>query len=243
MKLKQLVIATICWARDETEEELLRRSLKELSGLGIPVYICEGGSKPSFVNEISRLPNFILFQPIEKGLWTQALNSLQHAFSSEATFVLYTEPDKLDFFKTLRQWLNDVNVNEQTGVVLASRSTEAMNSFPAFQRMTEATINNCCAEIIGQPFDYTYGPFILNRKIIPLLESLPKEIGWGWRPYAFNIAVRLGLQVTSSVGDYYCPPDQQADDATERIYRMKQLTQNIDGLVLSTSVPVKLPGS
>ena len=135
--------------------------------------------------------------------------------------------------------LSAINVNETTGIVLASRSSAGLESFPGFQQMTEAAINNCCAEILGQDVDYTYGPFIMNQKVVSHMESLPDDVGWGWRPYAFNIAARLGLSVQAYVSDFLCSADQRDDDAAERIYRMKQLTQNIQGLVLSTTAALQ----
>lgn len=134
--------------------------------------------------------------------------------------------------------LNAIEVDETTGVVLASRSIDGLQSFPAFQQMTEATINNCCAEVIGHIADYTYGPFVLNKNVVTYMQALPLDIGWGWRPYAFNIAARLGLSIGTYVSDFLCPADQQNDDAQERIYRMKQLTQNVQGLVLSASASI-----
>lgn len=233
MNLQQLVIATMSWARDKDEEELLRLALNQLSSTGIRVFITDGGSPEAFVNEISRLHQFTVMPSAQKGLWPQVRNSLKHAYASGAPFVFYTEPDKLDFFKTLPQLLNSVEVNEETGAVLATRSADGMASFPAFQQMTETTINNCCAEVIKQGVDYTYGPFLLNKNVIPHLEALPMDTGWGWRPYAFNITARLGLHIRAKEGNYFCPASQQQDNAMERVYRMKQLAESIQGLVLS----------
>jgi hypothetical protein len=238
MDSQQLAIATISWARDEAEEQLLHKSLQQLSLLGVPLYITDGGSPPGFVHDITQLEHLHVLQSSEKGLWAQALTSLQQAADSGASFILYTEPDKLDFFTMLPAFINDINVNEHTGVVLASRSAKGMASFPAFQQMTEATINNCCAEVIGKSFDYTYGPFVMNSKLVAHLRDLANDIGWGWRPYAFNIAARMGLKIQSSTGDYYCPEDQREDDAGERVYRMKQLVQNIQGVVLSANATI-----
>ena len=236
MNPQQLSIATISWARDNDEEALLRQSLNELSSLDIPVFITDGGSPETFVKDLRKLNHFTVYSASAKGLWPQARTSLDHATNSGASFILYTEPDKTDFLKSLPQLLNDIKVNENTGVILASRTPSAMATFPTFQQMTETTINNCCAEVIGQAIDYTYGPFIMNRDIVASLQAIPDNIGWGWRPYAFNIAARLGLNISAHTGNYNCPADQQADDPKERIYRMKQLNQNIEGLVLSTAV-------
>ena len=240
MNTKDLSIATITWARDEREEILLRASLQQLAKLQVPVFITDGGSANSFLDFLRSFPNFTLAQETVKGVWSQAKNSLTTAYQSNSPFIFYTEPDKKDFFETgLPRMLSEVAVDAETGVVTASRSTDGFATFPAFQRMTETTINNCCAEIIGSPVDYTYGPFLMNRNLVPYLMQKQEDTGWGWRPYTFNIAKRLGYTVTAFTDDFMCPVDQREDNAKERIYRMRQLNQNIQGLVLSTSVQLK----
>jgi hypothetical protein len=239
MNLSNLSIATITWARDNEEEMLLRKSLQQLSTLGMNVYITDGGSDNDFLDFLKSFPNFVMLKAEEKGVFAQAKKSLSEAYKNGSSFILYTEPDKLDFFKNgLPRMLHEVTVDEHSGVITASRSKKGFATFPAFQQMTETTINNCCSEIIGNRVDYTYGPFILNRKLAPYLELIQEDIGWGWRPFVFNIAKRLGYTIKAFEDDFSCPPSQQQDNAKERIYRMKQLSQNINGLVLSTSIDV-----
>ncbi len=107
MNLQQLAIATMSWARNEGEEKLLRLSLKQLSSLKIPVFITDGGSPEIFVTDMRRFNNFNVLQSAEKGLWAQVKISLQHASKSNASFILYTEPDKLNFFRLLPQMLTN----------------------------------------------------------------------------------------------------------------------------------------
>jgi hypothetical protein len=102
--------------------------------------------------------------------------------------------------------------------------------------MTETTINNCCKEVIGKEMDYCYGPFLFNSSLVTGLDALPETCGWGWRPYLFAIAHRKGLSVEAFEAGFECPPDQREEDEKERLYRMKQLTQNIEGLLLATAV-------
>ncbi len=230
-------IATITFARDEKEEQLMRDALEQLSKLNIPVFITDGGSLPGFLEFLRGFPHFILSQAKVQGLWEQAKNSLLEAYQSNSTFIFYTEPDKLDFFQnSLAEMLAKVEPDDKTGIVMASRSDSGFATFPAFQRMTETAINNCCAELVGKNLDYTYGPFLLNRKLVPYLKQVKDDIGWGWRPYIFCIARRLGYQVEAYVYNLLCPADQQEDSPAERIYRMKQLKQNIEGMILSTTV-------
>jgi len=237
MNKHDLSIATITWARDEDEEKLLRQSLQELAKLELTVFITDGGSNTGFLDFLRSFPNFNLLGTKAKGVWAQVKNSLSKAYQSGSSFILYTEPDKHDFFeKGLPRMLEEVMLNEGSGIITASRSAVGFATFAAFQQMTETTINNCCAELISSAIDYTYGPFILNRQLVPYLELVHEDIGWGWRPYTFNIAHRLGYKVEAFTGDFPCPSTQQQDNAAERIYRMRQLSQNIHGLVLSTTV-------
>lgn len=237
MKTNDLFIATISWARNDDEEKLLRTSLQQLAELNVPVCITDGGSTESFVEFLHSIPHFIVRQA--KGLWPQAKLSITMAIESGAGYIFYTEPDKLEFFsKHLKQML-DVAEIENAGAVLASRSIKGFSSFPSFQQMTETTINNCCKEIIGKEIDYCYGPFLFNANLVPYLKTLDDNIGWGWRPFVFAIAHRLGFEVKNFEGDFTCPPDQQEDDEAERIYRMKQLTQNINGLVQAATMDLE----
>jgi hypothetical protein len=238
MTTQDLTIVTLTWARDEAEEQLLRTSLTALARLEVPVFVTDGGSGEGFLDFLAGFPHFNVLQPEVPGLWPQVKRSLEVAQQQRAPkYFLYTEPDKTAFFQNhLADFIANVPDDGQPGVVLASRSPASFGTFPAFQQMTETTINACCAELIGHPVDYTYGPFLFNAGLLPHLSQLPTGIGWGWRPFLFGLAHRLGYPVSWQQRDLPCPPDQREDDPKERIYRMRQLQQNIDGLVLSTHV-------
>jgi hypothetical protein len=237
MNKNDVSIATITLARDEKEEQLLRNSLRELAKLEIPVFITDGGSQASFLAFLKGFSHFKISEAKVKGVWEQAKTSLFQAFEAGTKFIFYTEPDKYDFFhSSISAMLHRIQTDEKSGVVTASRSAVGFNTFPDFQRMTETTINNCCSEIIGGNFDYTYGPFLLNRELVPFLKLVNEDIGWGWRPYMFSVANRLGFRVDPYIGDFACPAEQRQDSGAERIYRMRQLAQNIQGIVLSASV-------
>ena len=233
MDLNRVAIATITWARNKEEEQLLVLSLEQLAKTGLPVFITDAGSSESFLHFLEANNTFILTKSI-KGVWPQALNSLQAASQKQHPFIFYTEPDKVGFFtNALHTFLENINGDENTGVVIASRSATAFASFPAFQQATENMINQCCIEVIGKNMDYVYGPFLMNAQLVRHLIELPVDIGWGWRPFAFNTARRQGYTVSCREGDFFCPEQQQTDDSSERIYRMKQLVQNVEGLILS----------
>ena len=237
MNNNRFSIATITLARDKKEEDVLRLALTQLANLNIQVFVCDGGSGPEFLQFLQNIPQISVVPVQGKGVWQQAKASVQAAYNSGTDFIFYTEPDKLDFFRhALPGFLTGASLAEGSGILLASRTETAFATFPAFQQMTETTINYCCAEITGKSFDYTYGPFILNRKLVPYLKLVQEDVGWGWRPFVFGIAARLGYDIVNDSGNFTCPADQRADSRAERIYRMRQLSQNLQGMVLSTSV-------
>ena len=236
--MNDVSIATISWARNEQEEKVLETSLRFLADSGLPVYITDGGSSARFIQFLQSFSNFTVLHA--KGLWPQAKTSITSA-SRSTEIVLYTEPDKQDFFSTYLLKMLQQKWDESTGVILASRSSKGYSTFPVFQQLTENTINQCCKEIIGKNIDYCYGPFLFNSRLMSFIDSVKDDCGWGWRPYLFAIAHRLSLNIHSYQDDFNCPPDQRIDNEAERIYRMKQLTQNLNGLIEASMVDLSRP--
>jgi hypothetical protein len=235
MEINDVSVATISWARNEEEEKALQDSLEQLATLNIPVYIADGGSSKNFIQFLHSIPHFKIFEA--GSLLSQIRTCIKEAAKSGVRFIFYTEPDKQEFFsKHLKRMLEEAIADEKTGVVIASRSASGFGTYPSFQQMTETTINNCCREVIEKEMDYCYGPFLFNSRLIPFLERLDDSIGWGWRPFLFATAKRLGYEIKSFEGDFNCPQNQREDDSTERIYRMKQLTQNINGLIQAATM-------
>lgn len=242
MNRNEVCVATITWARDENEEAVLIKSLQALASLDLPVLITDGGSGAGLLDYIQSVPHFTLVTTPQKGVFAQARNSLAAACSDDVPFIFYTEPDKETFFRAaLGPMLDEIKSDENLGVYLAGRTETAFQTFPSFQQMTETTINHCCAEVTGEQIDYTYGPFLLNKKLVNYLDLVKEDLGWGWRPFVFNIAHRLGLKISSLNGEFSCPPEQANDHPHERIYRMKQLEQNIRGIVASTEIALNHP--
>jgi hypothetical protein len=233
MDYREVAVATMTWARDEAEERLLRESLPALSEFGAPVFVTDGGSSGPFLDFLRALPRFHVFGAGVPGVWPQARTSIGAAAEATgARFILYTEPDKRDFFRGgLREFVAEAPGDEGVGVVLASRSAESFATFPEFQRHTETAINRCCAEVLGVEADFTYGPFLLNGALVPHLGAAADAIGWGWRPYAFAAARALGYRVRHVERHLPCPPEQREDGRAERLYRIRQLGQNIQGLL------------
>jgi hypothetical protein len=237
MNKNKVAIATMTWARDVNEENLLRESLTLLARQNIMTFVSDGGSSEEFIQFLERFGNFRVFRGGGNGLFPQMKYSLRAAVDSGADFIFYTEPDKKLFFEGKSQeFLLKAPSEENIGIVLASRSADSFATFPEFQRYTETVINDLCFEVISERFDYTYGPFLFNRKLAGCLEMAGDKIGWGWRPFFFTAARRLGYEIVQLVDDYPCPVEQREENPAERLYRMSQLSQSIDGLIQSAKI-------
>lgn len=239
MNKNEIAVASMTWARNEEEGQLLREALRCLAVEQMPVMITDGGSGVDLIDHLSSFPNFTVLKSTKPGVLAQIKRSLEAASKIGARFILYTESDKKLFFEHgLREFISQAPDEDQIGVILASRSEASFATFPESQRYTETVINQLCAKIIGQEADYSYGPILLNRALLPYLDTLKEDIGWGWRHYIFGLAHRLGYKIVHWVADLPCPPGQQEDSKAELIHRMRQLSQNVQGLVLSATTAV-----
>ena len=161
---------------------------------------------------------------------TPAAMQMVRAVVAREPILLTVEPDKELFFENgVRTFVDRALQNPLRDVVLAARSDASFATYPPMQRYTEGVANHLCGEMLGTIGDYLYGPFLMSRELSPVVASLDRELGWGWRPSLFVAARKRGLDVRHAIGDYPCPPGQRVEDDAERRHRMRQLSQNILG--------------
>ena len=225
----RIAAATITLVRDPAEETLLRRALPILAGHGMPLWVSDGGSGAAYTTFLGTLDNVRVAAPTAPGLVGQVTAAMEGAAVSGADYVLYTESDKEAFFSAaLSAYLERASsLLANPSLVLAARSAESFETFPPVQRHTERTINELCGESFGAPGDYSYGPFLLHRSLVPWLARVPADLGWGWRHFIFAVAHRLGHRIHHIPGEHACPEDQRSEDDRERLHRLKQLDQNV----------------
>ena len=228
----QVAVATITWPRSTAEEVLLGRSLQSLGEVGLPVAVADRGTSAAFSHAVRQLPGFWVTIQSRPGLVAQVKASIALAATFDTPFILYAEPDKEGFFKNrLHDFLHRAPDADDVGVVIASRSDASFKTFPPMQRCTESIANNLCELRLGYPGDFLYGPFLMTRNLLPHVASVEDRVGWGWRLSTFVAAHRARLQVVGVTDDYRCPLGQRTENDTDRMHRVRQLSENILGLV------------
>jgi hypothetical protein len=225
-----LTIFTVTWARDTAEEALLARALEPLVALGHPIIAADRTNTPSFTTTLTRL-GIRVASPSAPNLVAQVQAAAAAAAAFDARYLLYTEPDKELFFRTaLPQFLANLRPDDDTGVVLAARTGGSLATFPPMQRYVERVVNTLCAELIGPPGDFSYGPFLMHRRLLSHVATVSPALGWGWRTSTFLAAHHSGQSLLHWVADLPCPPEQRGEDAAQRRHRLMQLAQNVSGL-------------
>ncbi|MDQ5823135.1 MAG: hypothetical protein M3441_02865 [Chloroflexota bacterium] len=239
MKKSDIVVATMTWARDEHEHKTLCAALERLSEWGSPIVVSDNGSGKQFVDFITTLPGIEVHQFHRATLLQNIKWSIQSATELanqlNAHYVLYTEPDKQWFFENRLDTFLLHAPDDGVGVLVPARNTESFETFPSFQRYTEGTANELCAELLGEAGDFIYGPLLLSTAVTPYLQLLSEEIGWGWRCFTLVTSHLKGHKIIQVELDLPCPVDQRSEDTKQhRLYRMEQLSQNLQGMLLAT---------
>ena len=232
-----IVVVTITLARSSEEARVLERSLRALSKANLPIYVGEGGSEPDFVARLAKLRDVRIcsLPPNSKpSLVAQLRAAFAAAEASQPDYVIYTEPDKLNFFaKGLPALIDAARQRGRgwPGLVLAARKPRAFATFPEGQKVAESFMNRLAGEALGSEGDYTYGPMLISNSLLPYTRLLPDNLGWGWRFFLMAVARQLRAQVHLSAVGSACPVSQRdEDDERARAYRLRQLVQNVTGL-------------
>jgi hypothetical protein len=77
---------------------------------------------------------------------------------------------------------------------------------------------------------------LIHRALIPTLEFIGEDIGWGWCHYILGIAYSRGDRIVQWTRGLPCPADQRADSQPELVHRIRQLGQNLQGLLLAMTI-------
>ena len=231
MELGRIWIATITLARSVQEERELKKALTVLSRLGVGVVVADGGSPPGFIEFLKEL-KFMVRRPKRKGLVPQVKTSLQAAVQEcGGEFILYTEPDKLPFFEGgLKRFVQRARLGGNFEMALPVRDEKSFRTFSRYQQKTEKAMNEFTELILGRKGDYCYGPLLMTAQCAKMVRNAPEDIGWGWRFFLFAEMHKRGSSMQNVRGYYPCPMNQRRESKADRIYRIKQLRQNLDGI-------------
>jgi len=221
-----IAVATITLARTKAEAALLLQSIKVLSQLELPIFIADRTENRRFKRKLRSIHRTTVFDSTD--LVSQARDAIYRA-ASAADVVVYTEPDKIQFFKrTLPRLLSSF---ENGTILIPSRSRKSFRTYSRMQQRIEKAINDLCSIFLGARGDYLYGPLIFEGSLAKKLASIPTHFGWGWRLKFLKNGLDERKQLSFLHADLPCPPGQSKDTPEEWLHRMKQYCQNMSALL------------
>lgn len=226
-----VAMVTMTLARTPEEETELLRSLSIAATLGLPMVIADRGGRREYVERLARLPGAVVAPVTEAGLVPQIQAAFARAEAFACDLLLYTEPDKAWFFAEAASRLVQAALAAPTDLLLSARSDASFATFPPMQRYTESVVNHLASELVGVTGDYSYGPFLMPRVLSSHVGTLSSRLGWGWRFAMFRAASRAGVPLRHVVDDLPCPMEQREENDGERAHRVRQLSENLLGLV------------
>lgn len=210
-------------------------SLSVLSSKNINIVAVDGGSSKEFLGRIKKFRNISVIRSSKKGLQNQVVESLLEAQAS-SRYIFYTESNKSDFFRShldgfLSRAMTIIDKNPNAGIVLPSRTKESFSTFPEFQQRSESFLNTILSEFIDREVgDFAYGPKIIASDLIPYLGHLLRDVGWGWMTYLLLIAKKLEKSIYAVELDLPCPRDERENTYADKLLRLKQLKNHIEGV-------------
>ena len=134
---------------------------------------------------------------------------------------------------------NDIiNLNSNTGVVVASRTPQSFSTFPPFQRLEEKMTNQLLYYFLGdkQDVDYTYGPRIISASLINFLDRVSSDLGWGWLSYILLASHRSGEEIHPVTLDLPCPQEEREETEKDKLYRLRQFKEHVNALYQALSI-------
>jgi hypothetical protein len=232
-----LAIATMTLDK-KGDASLMREALSVLARKKYPVYVADGGSSPEFLADIGKMGFNIAHA---SGLTPQFKNAITRASkSSHDCAVLYTEPDKLDWFnkgfdEAVANYLASESYLEgKRAFVAVSRTPEQFATFPEHQRFWETRFSDIVEAKIGIRGDWLYGPKFITPEIAAEFRHVNEDFGWGGLTFLLARAHKLGYPIYGINNAASCPVAQRNED--NAAYRERQFLGNIKGFEFGLSI-------
>jgi len=226
MVLGKIAISTMT-LEEESNNDLLLESLSVLSKYPYDVYIADGGSSQEFLTSLERMGCKV--RSVKGGLTFQHKYSIMGA-SSNSDVVLYTEPDKLDWFNGGLEESIEGYKSHDSDLGVIARTQQQISTFPEFQQKTECCMNELIGRKIGIKGDFIYGPKIFVSSLGKEINGIDYDIGWGGLMFLVGRAHCNNLKISTLETAVDCPLEQR-EETNER-YRLKQLCENYMGFLL-----------
>ena len=228
-----LTLITITLAKDHIEAAHLAKCLKVAAQHSAHIVVGDAAHGLNMQEYLTGVPNVFVHRTggDRQTLVGQLMTAICNLPAPSPSFVLYSEPDKLEFFeRQLPRFASALSLEDEIGIVLMARDDAQFSTFPSAMQLTESLTNTLVASFIGTPGDYCYGPMLIRTELLEVLDidKDAQTLGWGWRFLVMGYARKKGLRIKHIPFAAPCPFEQRGEKSD--LYRLQQMSQNVEGL-------------
>lgn len=163
---------------DKVRGDLALESFGEIKKKNLPLFISDGGSSKSFLQEVSNL-GYTIYKQKDPGLSAGRRQALTKAsLRKDSIAICLFEPEKVSFIKNCLIRSVQPILKDQTEIVIPKRNEKSFSSYPDNQAISEKTLNSLMASIITDSLkkkgklvppkineiDFAFGPKVLLNK-------------------------------------------------------------------------------
>src|SRR3989344_2179698 len=224
---EKTAIATTTMYPGKTEADRVRSTLalqtvEAARKLGYGLVVVDQQSTDQFRKSIEDLGAKLIV--LEQGdMCESRRTAIQGAYDTNRPYLCWTEPEKVDYVKSIELTL--LLLEQGADLVVPRRLS--LRSYPAFQQLTERTMNGSFEVLTGRPLDVTFGPKSWRREVTNYFVGYEKssdgEYGITFIPLVYMLAD--GKQLRSVAVDYEHPQEQTRLEEGNPSFDRKRVTQ------------------
>ncbi len=223
----RISIATMTWDK-KGDSELVLKAQQFLADNGFESYIIDGGSSPEFIEKLKGMGHHVRTSRTRR-LGFDIRDAILWA-GENADAVLYTEPDKFDWFSVSMDESIRIYREHPFDCLAIGRTEGSFRTFPEFMQRTEGLMNKFIGRVTGLKGDFIYGPKFFSKRLVDELGKLDVDVGWGTLQYLVGRALGSDMSIDTIFTGADCPESQRENDSAS--LRMRQLDDNYRGFML-----------
>lgn len=223
----QAVIATTTFymSMDDVRAKLALETARAAKTFGYPLVVVDGGSPEDFKNELQRWDALALDET-SRGMGAGRRQALAEAakLAGQNGVVIWMEPEKWMLVRCLNKAAGPILDNEADLVIPARESLE---SYPPEQAYAELMGNLAIKYLLGQWYDFWFGPFVANRRALHFFLEYRGKYGDKWDSIHIPRlhVIKAGLRLASVEVNYIHPSEQTAEETGNMDFFAKRLDQ------------------
>ena len=223
-----LVITTTTYYPSSSGTDLVRarlatKTIKKSRDEGYLFITIDGGSFPAAIEEWKSLGATVIEQK-EKGMGNSRRQAFQAAFDTGKEIVIWMEPEKHDFIKSIPQVVRPL-LEKKSDVVIPRRIS--LSSLPLTQQYIEPFANLFWKTLTHTDLDIWFGIRAMNREMVHYFSQYVSKYADTWDILVIPLMDMISqhVRITDIPVDYVHDSSQTQDEENNLSFYKKRIEQ------------------